>query len=153
MDTLAAAGRRKETREMNDKAIMEREAFSGPSALDLYAGFSKRYGALIDGRVKQLRDQLAEDPNPSPQAQAMWDELDRFRSFEQELHRLIRAFVDDAVKPMQEALLASMRYHQILTPPPAIFGSSPAAEDTAIGMALKAAAGERNRQQGAGVYR
>jgi hypothetical protein len=94
--------------------IREREAFRGPSALDLYADFSKRYGALIDRRVKQLRDQLAEggsgplDPNPSPDARAMWDELDRLRYFEQDLHLLIRVCVEEAVKPLQDVLVAAI---------------------------------------------
>lgn len=67
-------------------AIKAMRGFESPSALDLLASFSKRYGKVIEIAVK------SGEVNP-----AMLDYFDR------ELNGLIGAFVNEATKPWQEA--------------------------------------------------
>src|ERR1700722_12861961 len=86
--------------------------FRGPSALDMMTEFEKRYGEVIYKRREELRMQLAVVAGiQSPEAYAVHDELDSITNFEPELHRLIMAFVAEAVKPLQDTLAGmAMRY-------------------------------------------
>ena len=86
---------------MSYQEINRLSAWSGPSALDLYRDFVKRYGKVIDDRRKELLDQLNGDNDPSP---GVYEEYDSIRSFEPELHRMIGAWRDEAIKPFQEVL-------------------------------------------------
>lgn len=104
------------------EAIRSIPAFSGPSAMDLYNDFTKRYGAVIEKRRTELKAILdaARDAEPTAEISLAFAELDSIQTFEPELHRLIHAFTAEAVKPLQEVLMdIAMR-----TPGPFIGGTS-----------------------------
>ena len=97
--------------------------------MDLYRDFVKRYGKVIDDRRKELLDQLNGDNNPSP---GVYEEYDSIRSFEPELHRMIGAWRDEAIKPFQEVLAdIAMR-----SPRDSAKGPSPKTEASAGGKNL-----------------
>lgn len=81
-------------------------SFQGPSALDLLACFTQSYLSVIDGRRADLRARLAGAESNTGKYERLYDELrDELRtldSFQPALHRLITAFVAEALKPWQE---------------------------------------------------
>lgn len=79
---------------------------SGPSALDLLSSFVKRYGSAIESRRKELYEKMALlNGEFSDEMASLYDESRAIVYFEPELHRLIQAFVAEAVKPMRDALV------------------------------------------------
>lgn len=87
-------------------AIRKIPDFQGPSAMDHYTDFMKRYGDWIDRRRAELRAKIADhlDWDPTPEMRAAYDEFESLRDFEPALHRLIHVFTAEAVKPLQEVL-------------------------------------------------
>jgi hypothetical protein len=79
--------------------------FEGPSALDLMAEFKRKHMALVERRIAEIRVMFDEhgDKAPTLEMSRAYDELDSIRYFEGELHRMIAAFVNDALKPWQRA--------------------------------------------------
>lgn len=84
-------------------------SFQGPSALDLLAEFNRTYLAFTGARRTELRAKLAACDGfgfgsgfaPGEYA-LLYDELRTLDSFQPALHRLITAFVAEALKPWQE---------------------------------------------------
>lgn len=84
--------------------------FEGPSALDLLAEFRKKFVALAENRSRELRDAIyaRRDEGPSVELREIIDEYESLRHFEKQLNRVIRAFMDEATKPWQEAYATAM---------------------------------------------
>jgi hypothetical protein len=108
--------------------------FRGPSALDLLSAFTKRYGKII-----QDADQES-------------GYRDASFYFEPELHRLIQAFVREAVEPMQKALTELMMRTQFGTIPPPMFKEFDAGTQTAMGAILSGALRASDVRGDAGFY-
>ena len=88
---------------MSDAMRMMKQ-FEGPSALDLLAQFRKQYVVpLVERRADELRTFLDEHPELGQENRDKYREYDSLRYFDQDLHRLIAAFVNDAVAPWQKA--------------------------------------------------
>jgi hypothetical protein len=65
--------------------------------LDILADFEKRYGKVIFERREKLRAIVEEQRSPTPESRAAYEELDSITNFEPELHRLIQAFITEAL--------------------------------------------------------
>jgi hypothetical protein len=79
--------------------------FNGPSALDLLAQFRRKYVALAERRSAELRVIIDQDKDPDAVMREAYAQYDQLRDFEPHLHRMIAAFVNDAVTPFREALV------------------------------------------------
>jgi len=86
-------------------AIEAMRGFEGPSALDLLTEFRKKFVTIAERRSRELSDALyaRRDEGPSAELREMIDEYESLRYFEQELNRVIGAFVNEATKPFREA--------------------------------------------------
>lgn len=88
--------------------------FEGPRALDLLAEFRKKYIAVIERRIAELRARINEHSNdgmvksPSDEIRAAFEEYDALRYVEPELHRMINAFVTEAQAPFHRILADAM---------------------------------------------
>lgn len=84
-------------------------SFRGPSPLDLLNEFMDQYGGEIDRHAKLLRDGfVAGQFDTRSEAYCgggdKLSELRRLEHFRPSLHRLIQAFVREAVEPMQKTI-------------------------------------------------
>lgn len=75
--------------------------------------FLRRYGTVVDKRRSELKAELdasyaGESRTGTKSEREAYEEFDRLRNFEQDLSVLIRSCVNEAVKPMQDVLLAHM---------------------------------------------
>lgn len=97
--------------------------FEQPPALDLLTEFRKKLVALAERRTAELRadietaidadrDRMLREGKDGydhrPEIRAMIHEYESLRYFEQELNRVIRAFMDDATKPWRDAYASVM---------------------------------------------
>ena len=89
--------------------------FNGPSALDLLAQFRRKYVALAERRSAELRVIIDQDKDPDAVMREAYAQYDQLRDFEPHLHRMIAAFVNEAVTPFREALV-DMAARQPLPP-------------------------------------
>ncbi len=113
-------------------AIEAMRGFDGPAALDLLAEFRKKYVVLAERRSAELkatiqaaidadRDRMIREgkdgyDHPS-EIREMIDEYESLRYFEQELNRVISAFVNEATKPWRQAYTDAL----MAAPTPGIF--------------------------------
>ena len=89
--------------------------FSGPSALDLLTEFRKKFVALAELRTAELRAEIDtfHSIGPTAEMRAVYDEYDSLRYFEQELNRVISAFVNEAIKPWMDVYASTTRFDMI----------------------------------------
>lgn len=99
---------------------MNLRQFEGPRALDLLAEFRRKYLILAERRSAELRAVIDTHrvEGPSAELRDAYDEYEYLRHFEDDFHRMIQAFVIEALKPWQEAFTdAAMRTAGPLTVP------------------------------------
>lgn len=86
-------------------AIEAMRGFEGPSALDLLTEFRKKFVTIAERRSRELGDILyaRRDEGPSAELRDLIDEYESLRYFEQELNRVIGAFVNESTKPFRQA--------------------------------------------------
>lgn len=112
---------------MTQRAIDPMPDFRGPSALGRLTQFRQKFGVHIERRIQELRKQADAfmDADPTPDLSRIYAELDSLHYFEPELHRLIQAFVEEAVKPMRDFLIDV--YARPIHLSPAVPAASPTA--------------------------
>lgn len=85
-----------------------KSSFREPSALDYLGEFNRRYRSVVERRISELRVQIdaRQGENPSPELHAIFEEYDSLRYLDADLHAMIRAFILEAVKPLQDTLVS-----------------------------------------------
>lgn len=110
--------------------------FSGPSALDLLTQFRKKFVTLAERRTAELRAEIDtyESIGPSAELRGVYDEYESLRYFEQELNRLITAFMNEAREPLIALLCRIEPWNtSTVTRPPLLAERIPSFDETIPG--------------------